>query len=428
MSVSVTFSSAHRILLASEFFMARRPVVDRKQNLVAHELLFCNIAGEECLPAHDGGDEQPASASVIADVCEHGMSRVIGDLVGILYIGAEALMSDIFRFLPPQKVVLEIEDMPVLETALRERLAALAQAGFRFALVDNGANRVDSPLLPFVEGVRLDIAGKDAAQLSRFCAAYRPLQKKLLAERVDTMDQFHACFELGFDFFQGYYFTQPTLLAGKKLSPSQLAITDLMALIASDADNSVIEEHIKRDVTLGLNLLRLANTPAFSAHRIDSLRQALMVLGRNQLQRWLQVMLYADGGSQGSATMPLLMQATTRGRMMELLAQKLRPGNRSYGDTGFTVGIMSLMDTLFGMSMEDLLGQIPVVEEVADALLRREGFFGKLLSLVECAEWHTRSATPLTQAMREWRLSHNDLYLLQLAAFEWSDQVTRSVH
>lgn len=428
MSISVTFNSVHRILLASEFFMARRPVVDRNQNLVAHELLFCNITGEGEPVSTGDSDEQPTSASVIADVYQHGMGRVIGDLIGILYIDAEALMSDIFQFLPPQKVVLEIADMPSATPEILQRLSELTQAGFRFALaLNDGMHDIDK-LLPLVEGVRIDITGKSIAELSRFCGTYRPHRKILLAEKVDTIEQFKTCFDLGFDFFQGYYFTRPTIQPGKKLSPSQLAITELMALVASDADTSVIEESIKGDVSLGLNLLRLVNTPAVSAHRIDSLRQALMVLGRDQLQRWLQIMLYAEPGAHSPGMMPLLAQATMRGRMMELLAQKLRPGNRSIADTGFTVGIMSLMDTLFSMPMDVIMQQIPVVDEVSDALLRREGYFGKLLLLVENSEWHTKTDTQLLQVIRELRLSSNDLYLLQLAAFEWSDHVTHSVH
>lgn len=427
MSISVTFNSAHRILLASEFFMARRPVVDREQELVAHELFFCNIGESAAAPGAPGAEDQPASAPVIADVCQHGMSRVIGDLIGILYIDADALMSDFFQSLPPDKIILEITGIEHVAPAHLERLTALSQAGFRFALVDNGRPSDVALLLPHVEGVRIDISGLGEDDLARRCAGYRAQGKRLLAEKVETAEQFRVCHALGFDFFQGYYFARPVIREGRTLSPSQLAITGLMGLIASDADNAVIEEQIKRDVSLGLNLLRLVNTPAISAHRIDSLRQALMALGRNQLQRWLQVMLYADGDGKGKAVLPLLALAATRGRLIELIAQKLKPGNRSIADTGFTVGIMSLMDTLFSMPMARILDEIPVVDEVSDALLYRKGYFGQLLSLVEYTEWQTKTDTLLLQAIRDLRLSHDDLYLLQLAAFEWSEHVTRNV-
>ncbi|HEY0845514.1 MAG TPA: HDOD domain-containing protein [Noviherbaspirillum sp.] len=427
MSVGVTFRSGHRILLASEFFMARRPVLDRDQNLVAHELLFCDITPEGAAPPDLPVEDQPASASVIADVYQHGLSRVIGELMGVLHIDGAAVMSDIFSFLQPEKLVLAMTCMRQVTPAILARLQELTEAGFHFALVINDEARDVAALLPYVEGVRLDVTGKDEATLRRFCETFHGQGKKLLAENVDTLDQFRVCHALGFDFFQGYHFLQPSILAGKKLSPSHMAITRAMALVNSDAENDAIEHCIKSDVALGLNLLRIANTPAFSVHRIDSLRQALMVLGRNQLQRWLQIMLYAEPSSDGHVMLPLLAQATIRGRLMELVAHKLRPGNRSIADTAFTVGIMSLMDTLFSMPMDVILQQIPVVDEVSEALLQRQGYFGKLLSLVEYTEWHSKTDTLLLQSLQDFRLTHNDLYQLQLAAFEWADHVTNGM-
>jgi c-di-GMP phosphodiesterase len=430
MSISVTFNSSHRVLLGSDFFMARRPVVDRSQRLVAHELMFSDAMQEKGVTVV-GGEEQPASASVIADVCEYGLTRVIGDQVGILYIDAEALMSDIFGFLPPQQIVLELANMPACTPAMLERLAALRGQGFRLALtVSSEKCEIASllPLLPLIEGVRIDVSQRTDEELVRICRTFKAHGKMLLAERVDTMQCFRRCADLGFDFFQGYFFSEPQILAGKKLSASQLSVIELMALLASDADDVLIEHSIKGDVALGLNLLRFVNTPAISAHRIESLRQALMAVGRNQLQRWLQVMLYAEGGVDGSAVVPLMAQATARGRLMELVAQKLRPGNRSIADTAFTVGIMSLMDTLFSMPMTDILKQIPVVDDVAAALLHREAYFGKLLAMAEQTEWRQRNNELLLQSLAELHLGCKDLYLLQLATFEWSDTVTRSVH
>jgi EAL and modified HD-GYP domain-containing signal transduction protein len=285
-----------------------------------------------------------------------------------------------------------------------------------------------APLLPLIEGVRVDVSQRTDEELAQICSMFKAHDQMLLAEHVESMPCFRRCAELGFDFFQGYFFSEPQILAGKKLSASHLSVIELMGLLASDADDALIEQSIKGDVALGLNLLRFVNTPAISAHRIESLRQALIAVGRNQLQRWLQVLLYAEGGVDGSAVVPLMAQATTRGRLMELVAQKLRPGNRSIADTAFTVGIMSLMDTLFSMPMTDILKQIPVVDEVAAALLHRDGYFGKLLAMAEQTEWRQRNNELLLQSLVELNLSCKDLYLLQLATFEWSDKVTRSVH
>ncbi len=201
----------------------------------------------------------------------------------------------------------------------------------------------------------------------------------------------------------------------------------LMALVTSDAGSHEIENAIKRDVSLGLNLLRLVNTPAAGIrHRIDSLSQALMILGRRQLQRWLQITLYAEPSRNGHCMSPLLSLATTRGRLLELLTEKLRPGNRALADQAFTVGIMSLMDALFSLPMPEILEQVPVVEEVSQALLLRKGFCGELLRLVEYLEQIKECANQLPLLLQQLSLSSDDLVEIEMEAFQWSDNVARA--
>jgi EAL and modified HD-GYP domain-containing signal transduction protein len=347
--------------------------------------------------------------------------------VGFLNVDAETLASDIFAFLPREKMVLEIVGSVQANNATLARIAELASHGYRFAA---GGALADSAsverLLPLVDFVKMDVRDLPLSPLLPMAAALRQQGKKLIADKVETRDAYNACLDLGFDYFQGYYFAKPTVLGGRKLSPSQIAVMELMTLVTSDADNMRIEQAVKGDLTLSLNLLRLVNTPAVGAqHRIDSLSQALMILGRRQLQRWLQIMLYAEPARQGHNASPLLMLATTRGRLMELLAQRLRPGQRNVAEIAFTVGIMSLMDTLFAMPMPDLVEQIPVIDEVANALLHRTGFFGELLRLAESIERMDDADEEVMPTLRELSIGGDDLVELEMAAFEWSDSVVR---
>jgi EAL and modified HD-GYP domain-containing signal transduction protein len=165
------------------------------------------------------------------------------------------------------------------------------------------------------------------------------------------------------------------------------------------------------------------NTPSIGTHRIDSIKQALMVLGRNQLQRWLQIMLYAEPNRSGQNPKPLLMLATLRGKLLEVIAHKHKPGNSSVGDTAFMVGIMSLMDTLFGMPMAEVLNETAVVEDVSDALLNRKGYYGELLKLVETIERADSTQSALA-SLKSLQLTTEEYYMLQLMAFEWSNSVS----
>lgn len=411
-------------LRVRDFYLGRQPILDRKQGLFGYELLFRSAPKG---PANID-DDLSATASVIAHVAQLGVERVIGDALGFVNVDAHVLMSDIFVFLPREKVVLDIVETTPLPAAALTRVAELAGHGFRFAQADvvdaTGALR---NLLPMVDFVKLDLRALPAPALPKLASALKRDNKKLLAEKVETRAEFQSCMDLGVDYFQGYYFAQPSIISGRKLSPSQLAVTQLMALVTSDADHIDIERAVKRDVSLALNLLRLVNTPGVGArHRIDSVSQALTILGRRQLQRWLQILLYAEPGRRGHSMTPLLMLATTRGRMLELLATRLRPSQRNIADIAFTVGIMSLMDTLFGMPMSDILEQIPVIDEVGNALLRRTGFFGELLVLAESLERiDDTEDDDVTPTLRQLTLSSNELVELEMAAFEWSDTVVR---
>jgi EAL and modified HD-GYP domain-containing signal transduction protein len=409
---------------AKEFFLGRQPILNRDQNLVAYELLFRNAASG----AANVVDDLSATAAVIAHVAELGMEHVIGDMLGFVNVDAAVLMSDVVRFLPPKKVILEILETVEATPQLLERVAELVEAGFRFALDDVIIESVDvQKLMPLMEIIKVDIKDMPPGKLTALSQVLRGSQKKMLAEKVESQAEFELCLTLGFDYFQGYYFAKPVVLSGKKIGPSELAILQLMGLINSDADSSVIERSIKQDAALSLNLLRLVNTPAAGAKtRIDSLGQALVVLGRRQLQRWLQILLYAKPGKAGQFTSPLLQMATTRGKLLELMAQKLRPRQRNIADIAFTVGIMSLMDALFGMPMNEILTKVVVVEEVSSALIARHGLYGEMLKLAEYIEHLEEADALLVPTLKKLQLSVEDLYELQLAAFEWTDKIAQS--
>ncbi|HEY0063840.1 MAG TPA: EAL domain-containing protein [Telluria sp.] len=406
-----------------DFYLGRQPILDRNQALFGYELLFRHALVASAQIETD----IRATASVISHAAQLGLEKAMGDALGFINVDAEVLMSDIFVFLPRERVVLDIVHTIAPSAALLERIAELRSHGFRFALSDVGSDApAQGELLALMDFIKINLRDLPHAALPHLAQRFKQAGKKILAEKVETRAEFEACLALGFDYFQGFYFAKPSVMIGRKLSPSQLAVMELMTLITSDADNIDIERAVKRDVTLALNLLRLVNTPAVGArYKIDSLSQAVTVLGRRQLQRWLQIMLYSEPARRASNMTPLLMLATTRGRMLELLAQKLRPSQRNIADVAFTVGIMSLMDVLFGMSMDEIVAQIPVIEEVADALRERSGFFGQLLHLAECIERMEEMEDQVEPALRGLALSTDELVQLEMAAFEWSDQVVR---
>ncbi len=411
---------AELALPSDDFFLARQPILGRNQRLVAFELLFRSANGGDA----NVTDHAAATAAVISHASQLGMAKVVGERLAFVNVDDIVLMSDFVRFLPHDKVILEILETVKATPALVARVAELKGFGFTFALDDVVEESDDvRKLVDLVDIIKVDVQAVAAADLPKLVAALGGRNKKLLAEKVETVEEFEMCMALGFEYFQGYYFARPAILSGKKIAPSELVILRLLDLINSDADNAEIERAVKRDALISLNLLRLVNTPAAGARRrIDSLTEALNVLGRQQLQRWLQILLYAKPGAAVELNSPLLQMATTRGKLMELMTQKVRPERRVSAEAGFTVGIMSLMDALFSMSMRDILNTVVVADEVRAALLEREGVLGEMLKVVELVD-NPKRGTELARALKALGLSATVMREIEMEAFGWVNEL-----
>ncbi|MBC7453090.1 MAG: EAL domain-containing protein [Massilia sp.] len=408
-------------LSTDDFFLARQPILGRNQRLVAFELLFRSADSPEANVV----DHAAATAAVIAHASQLGMQRVVGGRLAFVNVDEIVLMSDFVRFLPHDKVIFEILETVKATPEIIARVIELRSFGFKFALDDVIAASDDvRAFLEYVDVIKIDIQATPRDKLAALVAEFRFPDKKLLAEKVETVDEYEMCMELGFEYFQGYYFARPAILSGKKIAPSELVILSLLQLINSDADNSEIETAVKRDALLSLNLLRLVNTPAAGARRhINTLSEALTMLGRDQFQRWLQILLYATPGATVEFNSPLLQMATTRGKLMELMTRKMPLHQRGGGaEASFSVGIMSLMDALFSMSMQDILDTVVVAPEVREALLERAGVLGEMLKVIELLE-NPKRGSQLGKSLKSLGLTVKEVREIEIEAFSWVNEL-----
>ena len=371
-----------------QLFLGRQPILGREQQLFAYELFFRDglIAtgnrAEILDPTH-------ATATVIANAfAELSNNDVLGPYRAFINVGLDILFGDLIEALPQHLVALEILESVKPTPEVLARCQQLHDLGFMLAVDDViEVNELSRPLLALADIIKVDIQNMEADRLRAVVEQLKPFGKKLLAEKVETAEQLSLCQSLGFDLFQGYFFAKPTLIVGKKLNPSQLVLIRLLGLVFEDADTSAIEAAFKTEPGLTVNMLRLTNSVACGLSiNVTSLRHAITILGRRQLQRWLQLLIFTTpkGGTQG--VNPLLQLAATRGRVMELIAERVVPRNREFADHSFMVGIMSLMPALLGMQMADILDQLPVAQRVKQALLDYAGQHGLMLRLVEATE------------------------------------------
>lgn len=405
---------------ADQLFLGRQPILDRNQQLFAYELLFRSGSHNFA----DITDSVAATSTVVANAfSELGIVDALGTYRGFINVDLEFLFNDVIELLPPQSVVLEIlETVPPTEGVI-DRCRLLKQAGFTLALDD--VIQIEpqyAELLALVDIVKVDIQPLSQVELMQLVMKLKPMGKHLLAEKVDSREQMERCLKLGFSLFQGYYFAKPVILTGKKLEHSRLSLVKLLGMIISDANTAELEKALKPEPGLTVNLLRMTNSVGSgSSEKITSLGHAITVLGRRQLQRWLQLLVFSAGTPSGTGN-PLLLLSATRGRLMELLAGKLQPGDIGFADQAFMAGIMSLMPALVGQPIADIVTPLGLTANVRDALCAGSGPLGALLRLAESSE--SGDLSGLTVALGELPgLSPKALNHAQTQALQWSNSI-----
>ena len=404
-----------------EIFLGRQPILDRDQRLVAYELLF--RSGQ--VNASEVTDDLQATASVINHAfTEMGIQAVLGPHRGFINVSADMLHSDMIELLPREQVVLELLETIEINGDIVSRCHELRKKGFSLALDDFVFDEAYIPLLGIVDIVKIDLLLHGPDELRNAVQRLKQWPVKLLAEKVDSAEQAQYCMELGFDLFQGYYFAKPSILSVKRADPAHLSLMKLLGLVLGDAETHEIEQAFKQSPGLTYNLMRLVNSVAAGVgKKIGSVSQAILVLGRRQLQRWLQLSLFTlQPGSRYPS--PLMQLAASRGKFMEILAGKENP-DRDYRDEAFMTGILSLLDVLLGMPHEEIIAQLNLTENVRMALLRREGDLGRLLLLAEYVEQADRTSAAALLA-KSPGLSLHDLTQAELEALSWVNDVAKT--
>ncbi|MDR3324080.1 MAG: EAL domain-containing protein [Zoogloeaceae bacterium] len=405
----------------SSIYLGRQPILDQNGALYGYELLFRSARVPN---AAIFSDDSAATATVITHAFgELSLGKALDDKKIFINIGEELLFSDVLEFLNPAQVVLEILETIEVTPAVVDRCRELQEAGFTLALDDILEVTAEiRPLLPLVKIVKLLLLDDWKEKAERMAHDLRDFPVQLLAERVETHVQFQKCAALGFTLFQGYFFAHPTVLHGHKMSYDRMTLLTLLNEILDDVDTNVLEETFKKAPGLSINLLRLTNSVAFGRRvQIVSLRHAITLLGRQQIQRWLQLLLFSSPDNrQQLSRNPLLHLAATRACLMEKLGTLQVPEDPGLAEQAFMVGIMSLIPAILEISMEEVLRQLHNLSpQVHQALLTQTGRLGSFLRLAVNLE--RDAVDELLHCLSEFPgLSVSTLNALHCEALVWS--------
>ncbi|MDP3308572.1 EAL and HDOD domain-containing protein [Methylotenera sp.] len=367
--------------MEDQAYIGRQPIMDEKQQIIGYELFFRHSADAESAVFED---EFKAYSSVLMNTIGGvDIQWLLGDKLAFINVNEDMLKSEFIELMPPQRTVLEVlrSVNPSAETV--ERCQILREQGYKIALDNPQLSTEASPLLQCADYIKIDIQSLNSAELQKAFTQLHAPSVKMIAEKVETDQQFEDCKKIGFRLFQGFHFARPETFTAKVINASFDSVLNILNTVSQDAEINVIEAGFKKDTALSFKLLRYINSVGFGlSFEIQSINHALTILGRKQLYRWLTLLMVTAGEN---STPPALMKTSiTRGRLTELLGESYF--EKHDRDNLFIVGVFSLLDAILKMPMDKVLDKIQLPETVTEALLTREGIYGPFLQLTEACE------------------------------------------
>ncbi|MCK8127011.1 HDOD domain-containing protein [Pseudoalteromonas sp. 2CM39R] len=368
------------------FYAARQPILDKEKKLVGYELLFRDGV-DNVFPDIDG--DEATSRLIEGSQFNFGLEDLTDNKPAYINFTLETLQKGYPLLLGKEQVVVEILETIQPGKRLLALVKDLKERGYTLALDDYIHQPVWRHFYPYIDMIKIDFLTTDKESIEAVIEAIKPHPHiKLLAEKVETYEKYQLALEMGFSYFQGFFFSKPEMVQSKTLPPSEMALAELLYETSSmDLNLKKITEVFERDVNLSYKLLRYSNSAAFKRRaEISTIKQALIVLGSEEIKRFLSLLFAAQVSADKPAE--LIRLSLTRARFAELLAishGKLR-------DTGmaFLTGMMSLMDAILDEDMPSVMNKLPLTNEIKDALLKDEGLLATYLNLVkfyEQANW-----------------------------------------
>lgn len=395
----------------AEAFIGRQAIFDRNLQVFGYELLYRSADMDRAVFS----DANLATSVVMSNTfLEIGLERLVGDKPAFLNLTRSFLLGEYPLPQRHDRLVLEVLEDITIDDELVEALEKLSKAGYTLALDD-----VTDPLqvfriLDLADIVKVDLMATNRKHLAEHVKVYKSRGVKLLAEKIETQEEFDWCKELGFDYFQGYFLCKPSVIREKKLTGARISILALLAeMQKADAEFQRIDDIVRQDVALSYKLLRLINSAYYSTRsEIKSVKQALTLLGLSQIRSWVSLLLLSETENKPPE---LVKTAMIRGKMSELVASEL---NMQRPEVHLTIGLFSALDALLDMPLDEILAQVPLANDVNAALLYREGELGELLNWVmayENADW---------DVLKSCSLSAESLRDCYFEAVLWAEDMT----
>ena len=353
-----------------QVLMARQPIYDQNTKVIAYELLFRRY-GEDSAEITDG---DAATSQLLVDAfTEWDIREIVGSSLAFINF-TKHLIGNPPPFDRDTMVIEVLEDVPI-DAELVAHLKVLSDRGYTIALDDFIYSQIADQILPLVDIVKIDILQLSRDELEEHVTILKPYNLKLLAEKVETPEEFELCKGLGFDMFQGYFLSRPEIISNKQVPASKLAVIELLQQLNDPEINPQnLESIISSDPVLSFKVLKLVNAASYAkVAKIESIDRAINYLGLNILRSFASLLALSNLSDKPSA---LKDYSCIRAKICEQIGEKVSPGNAS---SYFSVGLLSTLDAYFDKTLGEIVSLLTLHEDVESALINGTGELGLAL-------------------------------------------------
>lgn len=401
-----------QLALPGQRFVARQPILDRAQHVFGYEILFRNGVED-----YFNADPELAARSTLDSSLLFGITTLCDNRRAFVNCTREVLFKDLITLLPPTHAVAEILETVEPEDRVIAACKRLKAAGYLIALDDFAPNDPRLPLCGYADIIKIDVRATRPEERAAMIRRFGSSKCKMLAEKIETPQEFHQARDMGFTYFQGYFFCRPELVTGREVPASQLHYVRLLEMVSRPELNVLeLEKMLKQEASICYRLLRYLNSPVFGmALEITSIRHAMAILGEREMRRWIRLVVTVGAAEQSCSE--LILMGLARARFCELLSDRVQ----SSGDL-FLMGLLSVMDAILEVSMEVLLQQVPVERETKTALLGQKSKLQPLYQLMmahESGKW-----AESTVFAKQLKLSDEDVSTRWWEALQWAQEAT----
>jgi c-di-GMP phosphodiesterase len=402
-----------------EIYVARQPILNGNNELFAYELLYRDAETDNLI-----SDNRSATARVLVNILnQFNLDQILGSTPAFIKVDGAFLMQDMIYSIPKERFVLALFEDIKLSNAIIERITYFAKEGWKFAINDTSLDNLTisnfQTILPYLSYWKIDTRTTDleALNVQSLIQYFKERGIACIATKVESLKTFHLCQDLGFDYFQGYYFSRPRLLSHKTFDTEQAVVMKIWQLVMGDAPLKETAEAFEANPILTAQLLNYINSAAFSFRNpIKSIPQVLTLLGRMALMQWMLLTINARKMSSPKQQEPLQALLINRIEIMLGLFRLMPEQEGIDSHEVHFVGLLSFIDILLGIPLDAVLNQLNVDPVIRQALDEGSGVLGELLTIAQAIEHFDTEA--LDRFLVKYDIAPDDVLNLTLKTIE----------